>query len=178
MKTQEFIELATSIAKVVAIVLIATLWFHFTPTSIIGTVALLAGSALIWYGALLAVFGIAMTRFSEEDYRVELIDQIYADLKSGKIKPGEELLQRLMDAGVYELAVVQATSPEFAGTFNDLPIYKWVELFHPKTQQLERLHFSHIAGEDEELPHGDGVLAANINGVIYSNLNSGVPKSA
>jgi hypothetical protein len=178
MKTQEFIELATGIAKAIAIVLIATLWFHFTPSTIIGVVTALAGSALIWYGALLAVFGIAMSRFSEEDYRTELIEQIHADLKSGKIKPGEELLQRLMEAGVYELAIVQTTSPEFAGTFNDAPIYKWVELFHPKTQQIERLHFSHIAGDAEDLPHGDDVLTANINGVIYSNLNSDVPKSA
>lgn len=178
MKIQEFVELATGVAKAIAILLIAAMWFHFASTSILVILGLAMASVLIWYGALLAVFGIAMSKFSEEDHRTELIEQIYADLQAGKIKPGDELMQRLAEAGVYELAPVQTTSPDFVGTFNGFTIYKWVELFHPKTQQNERLYFSHIGGEDAELPHGEGVLAANINGVIYSNLNSDVPKSA
>lgn len=102
---------------------------------------------------------------------MKAFQEIQRRLDSGEIEPGPELYELMERAGI-GLAVVEKTSEQILGRYQDSDIFVWVEMYDPTSKQVERFFFEEIASADEDgvyqVPHYEGKLSAVVNGLVYT----------
>ena len=106
------------------------------------------------------------------DKQVQKLKVIHENLKSGKLKPGDDLLEMLHEADLVEISHVKRFSEEIFGHINGKPMYEWVEMIDPTTKKNERFIYFGVATYDSHgvplLPDEKGKVYTHIEGVVYA----------
>ena len=117
---------------------------------------------------------IQLTSSKPVDEDISMLHQLHADLESGALEKGsDEMVRRMHEAKLYEIAPISKLSENILGRFGDFPIYEWVQLTHPQTLETG-VYFYHSPARYSPdgtpfIPDDDtGNTFVHVNGIIYA----------